>query len=463
MAVSATAAAQGPPRPVPAGADAGTAAPASAALPLDSLLPAALRVVVLRANPELVARRIAVDAARARVRAAGFAPAAELSVSTEEAPNANPFAGNVTALVTREFLSGGRRAALRGVSGADVRAAEAALAVAERQVLARALRAGTRAVGWSAITQRLAAQDSLLASAEVSLRARFAVADARYVDVLRLRTERLRVQADQAAAVTEARTGVIELETLVAGDSGAAGALRAAVTALTTGAPASGGAAAVGPLARGVLPPAPPVEVLLAQSGQLPLAEAEVTRALAAQRFVLAGQRPVFTAGIGFGRVVPDQPGEGTGVVYSPAVQASVSLPFTARRAYAAAASAAGQGVAAATAARQATVATLTGALRAARERYEAARIRLAVFDAALLRGAREERESALGAYRAGDLSLIELVDFERALSRVEIDRTRAVLDGLTALAELYTGAPASEGALPTSSATGAAQGTNAP
>ena len=49
-----------------------------------------------------------------------------------------------------------------------------------------------------------------------------------------------------------------------------------------------------------------------------------------------------------------------------------------------------------------------------------------------------EERESALAAYRTGSLSLLELIDFERALSRAEIERIRALIDAADALADLF-------------------------
>ena len=49
----------------------------------------------------------------------------------------------------------------------------------------------------------------------------------------------------------------------------------------------------------------------------------------------------------------------------------------------------------------------------------------------------RQERESALAAYRTGSLSLLELLDFERALSRAEIERIRALVDAADAWADL--------------------------
>jgi outer membrane protein TolC len=77
------------------------------------------------------------------------------------------------------------------------------------------------------------------------------------------------------------------------------------------------------------------------------------------------------------------------------------------------------------------------GRLAAVRLEYDAARTRLASYDAALLVAAEEERQSALAAYRAGDLSLLELLDFERALARTTIDRWRSWLRAATAYAAL--------------------------
>ena len=102
--------------------------------------------------------------------------------------------GNARFELSREFLSGARRRGERGAADAEVRLAIVALAAEERRALAAAARALYGAAGWRAITRRLAAQDSLLISAEASVRARFGVGESRYVDVLRLRTERLRVQ-----------------------------------------------------------------------------------------------------------------------------------------------------------------------------------------------------------------------------------------------------------------------------
>jgi cobalt-zinc-cadmium efflux system outer membrane protein len=80
--------------------------------------------------------------------------------------------------------------------------------------------------------------------------------------------------------------------------------------------------------------------------------------------------------------------------------------------------------------------------LGAARDRYEAARRRLAVFESALLRGAADEREAALAAFRSGELSLLELIDFERALSRAEIIRLQTLIEAADAFAALQGVSP---------------------
>ena len=396
----------------------------------DSLLPAALHTA-LRQAPELMARRAALAAAEMRLRATGFVPAAVLSSELEDAPNGRLGESSVRVGVEREFLTGSLRAAARDAATADVRIADAMLQAAELRSTAQALRAGVEAIGWGLVSNRLAAQDSLLQSAEVSLRTRFTVGDARYVDVLRLRTERLRVQADRSVAFSQARTGALTLEALLGAGDVEAGDVVSRTVAVALDTTTRGTFAS---FLQGDLPPAPDVDLLIARSGMLQLVDAQVARAVSAQRMVLASQRPLLTAGFGVQRIGGDDGGIG------PTIGASVTLPFTARTRNRATAAAAAQDVTTATALRRASLATLRGRLRTARDRYEAARGRIAAFDISLLRGAREERESALAAYRSGDLSLIELLDFERALSRAEVERTRAIIDAASALADLVGG-----------------------
>ncbi len=388
-------------------------------------------------NPDLIAQRRGLEAASARTRAAGFAPVSVLSGEVEEVPGGIDVsrAGSIRLALEHEFLSGGRRGASRSLAGAEVEALSAELEVAERRAAMLAVQALAQSVDWLGVVRRLAEQDSLLSSAQVSLQTRFTAGQARYVDVLRLRTERLRAEAEQAAAATEARVARRSLLTLLArGDS-----IPAPDSVLVDSVIATHLASAA--TARR-FPALPSVDSLLVASGATRLAEAGLARAKAQRQLVLANRGARFTAFAGGQRFV----GENGNHIVGPVLGGSISLPFTAGGANAAAAAAADRGVEAAAAQRDAFLAARRGALLAAQDRYEAARSRLPMYDAALLQGAREERESALAAYRSGSLSLIELLDFERALARAEIDRLRSQIDAEAALIALLSGGESSAG-----------------
>ena len=414
---------------------------------LARLLPQALRTSVLASAPDIAVRRSELRIAEARWRAAGFAPAAVLSLETEDARNGRIDTGTPRLNVSRDLLSSAMRRALSATAEADVRVAYVALAAAERQVVSQASRALYAAAAWRAIARRLAAQDSLLSAAESAVRVRFGIGEARYVDVLRLRAERLRVQSDRAAAGTEADVALLSLVALAGDTSAASGAVM-----MVDRAPPSvaGGPAGVD----FALPMAPAVASLVAIAADVLLADTRLAQAAAERQLVLARQRPAASAKIGLQRIAVDgDRGAGLG----PIVAVGISLPFTAGAANRTAEAAANERSSAAVVARTATITATRARLAVSRARYESARQRLASFDAALLRGAREEREGALAAYRANDLSLIDLLDFERALSRVEIDRTKVLLDALTALADLLSGASSSDAsiAVPTASENG--------
>ena len=384
----------------------------------------ALQTRILRSNPALAAARANVQATKARVGATGFTAPLAISAEVEEIPNGINVlgSGSTRVVIEREFLSGGRRAAARAVVATDVQSAEAAVSGAERRVLVEVERSLARTAGWTGIARRLAAEDSLLVGAEQGLRARFSVGEARYVDVLRLRTERLRIQTERAEALAEARVGRRALEAL-AGPVDTAG-LGSLFDAATNEAARRSVVA---------LPAAPATDSLLVGAPAIRQAEAALARARAARVLLLAEQRPRVSASAGVQRFGGEAEGHSVGATLG----ANVTLPSTARRANTARIAAADARIAAAAAQRDAIVAGVRGSLLAAAERYEAARARLAVFDTALLRGAREEREAAVAAYRTGEFTLLELIDFERSLARVETERYRAVLDAANALADL--------------------------
>lgn len=383
-----------------------------------------LRGAAAAANPAVATARAALTAARARAGATGFARPAYVSTGFAEAPNGRIDQGNVRLEVGGELFTGGRRRAARGVADVGVQAAEAALGAAARQADAVTVRAAVRATGSAAVAARLAGEDALLAGAEDGVRARFAVGDARYVDVLRLRTERLRVQTERAVALAEARAGIATLRGLL-GDSAAT--LLPLPSSITT---------AFADRWRTLLPEPPAADSLVALAGDVQRAAAAVTRAQAERTLAAAERRPQVDGVAGVQRI-----GQANqGAAFGPTLGLTVSLPFTAARANRLGAEAADRAVLAAEASRAATVTAVRARIAAAAERYAAARERLAVFDAALLRGAREERESALASYRTRGLSLLELLDFERALARAEIDRVRALVDAADAYADLVTG-----------------------
>jgi cobalt-zinc-cadmium efflux system outer membrane protein len=184
------------------------------------------------------------------------------------------------------------------------------------------------------------------------------------------------------------------------------------------------------------LAPGPSLDSLLAASPAVLRAEAEMTRARAASAVVQSEFRPRIAATVGAQRFVED----GISTV-GPLLGFAVTLPFTANRARRTARAADERRIALAETGLSFVRAQVRAALAAAHTRYESARERLAVYDAALLRGAREERESALAAYRDGELSLLELLDFERAIAHADIERVRARAEAVAAYADLILAA----------------------
>jgi outer membrane protein TolC len=384
----------------------------------DDAITALLRPL-LRPNLEVAAARAARDAALARWRAAGFAPPAALGAELSNLAGATDVAGAELRLTAeRELLAGPRRRAERWVAQAEVMLAELRLAVVERRVAAQAYQSFAIWSGWDAVARRLAAEDSLLAEVEIALRQRFAAGEARYVDVLRIRTERLRSQTERAQATSEAARGRRALVGLLAAS--------AALDTLPRVLDSLAGQPMAGPLLAAIA-----TDSLRALAERL--AAAGQRRADAAAGLARARRRLQATAFAGVQRF--EAAGRNrTG----PVLGLSLTLPFTAARGIRLAATADSLASTAAYAEAVAGLGARRTALALAEARYDAARSRVAAFDQAVLVGAREEREAALAAYRSGALSLIELLDFERALSRAEIERVRAAVDAADALAELY-------------------------
>lgn len=403
----------------------------------DTSVFAQVRAAALTASPDIRAARAVVDAAQGRLAAAGFGPPAMLSAEVEEVPGGFGFDGPLPLrlMIDKAFQSPGQQSAARAVADVELSAARARLVAAQRTVNAQAGLALARTVGWSTVAGRLVEEDSVLASTEASLRTRFASAGARYVDVIRLHTERLSVEVSLAEARSESRAGRLQLEALLPPEDPAARAALDLLDGLLARAVAQAGrgSAAPGNDLTDLLPPPPDVDSFVLEAGAVRLAETDVELARSQRQLVAALQRPQLSAYVGAERTR----GEAGGAVYGPVAGLSVSLPFTAREANRTALEAARLEVSAAEAGLESARTTMRAELSAARERYEAALARADVYDADLLRAARMERESALAAYRTGQLTLTELLDFERSLAAAQRSRVESQIAAAQALADL--------------------------
>lgn len=373
------------------------------------------------ASPAVASRRAAVDVAQARRFAVGLPAPATLSAGIEEVPGAFDVAGaqSMRVDVSRDFLPRGQRIAQRAVADLDVRRAALEVEIAERTVDLSVDELVLRAAAQAAIARRLASQDSLLRSAEDALRARFAVADARFVDVLRLRTERLRTESEQRLAFAEYQVARGQLLRL-------APSLAAELRPLADASIAREGER----LIAGEWLALPSLDSLAAASRAQRLSALAVERAQASRRLARAELRPVISPSVGIQRFTEGSGGTELGLTAG----VSLTLPFTARGGNRARSALADRELELAQSERLAADAALAAALAAAADRYEIARGQIAAYDAALLRGAREEREAALAAYRTGGLSLLELIDFERALAQAEVSRLRSRIEAAEAM-----------------------------
>jgi len=387
-------------------------------------------------NPRLRAARAALDGATARRRAAGLLPPVSLQVGISDAPRNDIAAGNAQMQIAREVFLGARRAAARRLADVEVAAAERLLAAQLTILRADVLRALAHFAGAQRMLRGLASSDQLLGDVEAALQARFAVGEARYLDVLRARTERLQLHAEQLAARADAGAAFAQLDVLLghAVDS----------ATLSQMADATAGDQMV-PSWSQLLRDVPNADSLVWLQPAVQRADADVRRAEAAVVLVAAGQRPQVTAYGGVQRIGSANGGLAGGIVAG----LSTSLPFTARASNSAGRAAASADVSAAQAASVAAVADARARMRALAARFAAAREQLALYDGALLVAAGNERETALAQYRTGSLPLIELLDFERALLRVRLAHAQAVTGAADAMAALFGGTDPDEARRP--------------
>ena len=380
-----------------------------------------LRELQRRESLLMQARREAIEAARIRIGAVPTKGIVSLSGDLEETDVTNPINNTARVAIEREFVP-------RVVVDAAVGRARANLALEEARlsavVLAQSLDLEQHAIEaavWDRIRSRLVEEDSLLVRASATLNARFATGETRYVDVIRMRTERIRVQTEIAEATAHAQAARLRLIGLTGHESTAVvGTALRSVTNLP-------------------IPELPTLEQLIALAPSVQIANAEI--AIARQELAVAASQSArrWSAGVGLQRF------EGSsGYTLGPVLMGSLTLPVhrSARNAQIAAAT---RDTVVSNRLLTALASTLRSEAEASRAEFAAARQRFEGVDLRLLAAAREERESALISYATGELTLIELLDFERALARAEIQRLESYLDMADAWMDLWRAAATGE------------------
>lgn len=375
-------------------------------------------------SPSLRAARAALDAATARRRAAGLVPPFTMQAGVSDAPRSDFSAGNAQVQVGRDLFLEARRDAARRVADVELSATARSLASQLSIVQADVLRALAHFAGARRALHGLVASDELIGNVEAALQARFAAGEARYLDVLRARTERLQLRAEQQSARADADAAFAQLEGLVG---------RAIDSVTLSGIVEATAGDRMVPSWSAQLREVPSADSLVRLHPAVLQAEADVQRAEAGLALVAAAQQPQVTAYAGVQHIGRANGGPSQGLIAG----MSTSLPFTARASNALGRDAASASVSAAQAAFAAATADTRARLRALTARYTAARAQLALFDGALLTAASSERETALAQYRTGSLPLIELLDFERALLRVRLAQAQAVTAAADAMAAL--------------------------
>ena len=297
---------------------------------------------------------------------------------------------------------------LPSVRGARAEASEAGLSVASAQVAAVRLAVGyqARAAFYELLRrqeeERLAGESvKLLAEIQGKVETRVAVGEAPRFESVRAEAETLAAQNTAAAAalrVDEARAVLRRL-----GGNSLPAVFRA----------------------RGALPPhveAPPLAVLVPQvleaHPQLKAATAETERARSRLELERALRNPQPTV-----RAIGSSDPESRHAM----VGISIPLPLWSRREGPIAQAQAGIGYAAAQV--EAQRAQLLRELDSAYARQGVTQRQISTFERSLLRSAEEGLRVAEAAYRAGERSLLEVLDAQRTLRSVRVDYNQALFD----------------------------------
>lgn len=398
---------------------------------------ARLTMAARASDPTLRAARARELAAERRMAGTGFAPPLVAVLGVSDGPGGDLARGNASLEVGRELFRGSRLAAARAVAAGELEIESRERRVAETVVEVRVTDLLLHGAAASRAVARLRQSERLLADAEEALTVRLAAGSGRYADVLRVRTERLTVGfsiRDENANLATARAQLSAMTPGgLAGDSLDVwiGATAASLTGDSAWRP--------------TLIALPPMDSLMALAEAVRDAAAARMRAVSRRAEGVAARRAALSGAVGIQRIGEANGGPSTGVI----VGISSTLPFTARRASGLAAQAEDAEIVAAEAGLSAAAGRTRPALDALRARLAVAISRLDAIDGVVLVAAESEREAALAEFRAGSLSLLELLDFERALLRVELERSDALREAAGLRASLFGITPFESGVRP--------------
>ena len=376
-------------------------------LPVSLTLDQALEEAEAR-SPAIVAAEAELAAAQGRLRQAGLRPNPELSVEIENFAGSGAYSGfngsETTVSINQRLDLGGRRSARINVAQASFAAQEIQLAIS-RAELAQSVRTQ---FGLALATQaRLELADANLKRAhELARIADELVAAGREPP---LRAFRARANAAQAEAALQAAEAEVQ-------------AARRSLAALL------GSVEPIGEIKDGIDYAAP----LVAEPQQtldVRLAEADLLIAQGGLREEQATRRVDPSVGVGMRRI--EETGDRAFVA-----SVAVPLPFFDRNQGNIAAARAG--IRAAVARRDAAISLAASRIGNARTGFDAARARVGALEKVATPQAAEAMRLADLAYRAGRLSLIELLDAQEAFAAAQaelIDAHFALVEARAALA----------------------------
>jgi len=366
-----------------------------------------------RLSPALRALEGEVAAARARALQAGLYPNPTLDAGIEDwPPRAGVGEADVVAGVTQPLVLGGRLRAAEAAAGKAREAAEADLALARRAVRAEVRAAFAAALFWrdraalSAELVRVARESVTLAAA------RFKAGDVPESELLKAEVEQARAEIERERAESERRGALARLAARL-GDA----------------------TVEVGDVA-GTLPAAGAPAVSLADLGRRTLEGypgiAALTRRFERARLELALARasaiPDLEVRLGGGRL--GERGEGS-------IEAGVAIALPLFDRAEGRIAEAEAGIARAAREAEAGASAALAALAEAHRAHALARSQAARYEAEILPRAVRALEQTRAAYRAGGVSLLEVLDAQRTLGETRALELEARRDLAVAEAEL--------------------------